>query len=185
MPVPTMTDFEAACSRIQTLEEQMMLLQTYLVNSGPRLPSASNANSPRVTAIDSPHLKALTSANGHFPLSRLAVSAVRNNDESRDLGHVQARTGERDHEDMAMMLEVSVGWRDKHMHARTQAVEHRLTRSLSGKSWTRSTCLAKCCPASPHKTGLRDGPPSQPRPSSQTDERGQDQQRRWRTFHQQ
>ena len=118
MPVPTMTDFEAACDRIAALEESMIQLHGYLATSGVRL-QAGSLGSPLDSQkpLQLPPRQDQSQARSVTPGTygeRKVAPPHRSILESRDIGHAQHRVGERDPEDMAMMLEVGPGFESHH-----------------------------------------------------------------------
>lgn len=115
MPVPTMMDFDAACARISQLEEMMQSLQKFVALQGNRT-SASHldAPSPRNSLGFRLGQSITGGSSSKDGISRIGSPAsyedrkvappLRNFEEAGG----PSKSGERDHEDMAMMLEVRI-----------------------------------------------------------------------------
>lgn len=125
MPVPTMMDFEAACARISQLEDMMTTMQKLVTLQGQttqqlqlayqsqqqgRIAGGGNGepSSPRNLLGFKP-LPAITTTTNS---SRNGSPALFDDRKfpappSRNFEDV-TKSGERDHEDMAMMLEVRI-----------------------------------------------------------------------------
>ena len=103
-------DFEIACERIAALEESMLRLQNYITSDRIHSP-AKDSGSPRPLRpqlplphlYDQPPTRSVTP--GIFGEKKVAPPN-RSMLETRGLGHSLHPMGERDPEDMAMMLEV-------------------------------------------------------------------------------
>jgi hypothetical protein len=100
MPVPTMMDFEAAVSRIQELEDSVAQLhrlmnehRTALLN----MPQATSSTAPDTAS------QALAGMREPFPLA--SASASRASKSTAVSGLLGKNVQEREHEDMAMILE--------------------------------------------------------------------------------
>lgn len=130
MPVPTMMDFEAACARISQLEDMMTTLQKLVTYQGQQtqqlqqhvqaqqhnrigggLVASGEPTSPRLAiGYKTGHQSGALALENSRTASPAGFDDRKNPPPpSRNYEEVvrQAKSGERDHEDMAMMLEVS------------------------------------------------------------------------------